>query len=481
MKKIFTLICFLFTGLAGFANNIVISNISLSKIDATSAYIQFDLSWDNSWRISTGPNNWDAAWVFFKWSTTGPGGYSHALLSSTSADHVTTGNAQIDAVSDGMGVFVYRNANGFGTNTWTGLKVKWTHTTDVPDVGVDCINIQGFALEMVKVPTGSFYLGDGTTTNVAGQFRNGSTNTPLQVTSASSITTLGGVANGNLANNNTTGMLASDLDDFNNSTTKALPASFPNGYNGFYCMKTELQQSEYAAFLNNLTSAQAAARVFLMAGVYRCAIYGSWPNFTGPYVAVNYVAWSDMAAYLDWAGLRPMTELEFEKACRGPQVPIADEYAWGTTVITQATGIVNDGAYNEIVTPAGANCNFGSAALVGAPLRVGCFAAMSVNHTRQETGASYYGIMELSGNLWEKTISVGNASGRAYTGLTGDGTLDAAGAANVSNWPGSSASGVNLRGGTCVTAAKYVRVSDRYYGSYITATRVPDYGLRGIR
>ena len=38
-------------------------------------------------------------------------------------------------------------------------------------------------------------------------------------------------------------------------------------------------------------------------------------------------------AFADWAGLRSMTELEYEKACRGPLEPVAGEYAFGTNEI----------------------------------------------------------------------------------------------------------------------------------------------------
>ena len=50
----------------------------------------------------------------------------------------------------------------------------------------------------------------------------------------------------------------------------------------------------------------------------------------GQNLPCNFLSWMDLAAYLDWAALRPMTELEFEKICRGPNPPIAGEYVWGT-------------------------------------------------------------------------------------------------------------------------------------------------------
>jgi len=43
------------------------------------------------------------------------------------------------------------------------------------------------------------------------------------------------------------------------------------------------------------------------------------------------------------------------------------------------------------------------------PLRCGILAASSVNHTRQETGAGYMGVMELSGNMSERVVHIGRS------------------------------------------------------------------------
>lgn len=51
------------------ANHVAVDNVSLTDQNTTDHYthIKFDISWENSWRVSTGPRNWDAAWVFAKW------------------------------------------------------------------------------------------------------------------------------------------------------------------------------------------------------------------------------------------------------------------------------------------------------------------------------------------------------------------------------------------------------------------------------
>ena len=49
-----------------FANNIQVSNVRLINQVLASQHtmIQFDISWENSWRLSSGPSNWDAAWIY---------------------------------------------------------------------------------------------------------------------------------------------------------------------------------------------------------------------------------------------------------------------------------------------------------------------------------------------------------------------------------------------------------------------------------
>ena len=71
MKNILCVIVLLttsvFIGKTVFANNITVSNVDLIAPIALdkNTMVQFDLTWENSWRNDI---NWDAAWVFMKFS-----------------------------------------------------------------------------------------------------------------------------------------------------------------------------------------------------------------------------------------------------------------------------------------------------------------------------------------------------------------------------------------------------------------------------
>jgi len=515
------------------ANDIQLTNPMLAgtnTVDATTQ-VQFTISWANSWRTTSAPNNWDAAWVFVKYRDANTGLWQHAQLGSD-AQHsapagstiatglLTPGTAYDASTNWGVGAFVYRSADGTGTFTANGVELRWNYGQN----GIayeDIAEMKVFAVEMVYVPEGSFSVGDGTTTTVQGQFRNGSTNTPLAITSEGALT-LGGTANGNLANNNASSMITAD--DFNNTTTQTLPAAFPKGFAGFYVMKYSITQQQYVDFLNTLTRSQQNTRTGtnLAVGVtsvtnryvmrnnsalqvrtgIRCdgSIDANAPisfycdgngNGTGgeatdgQWVACNYLSWADVAAYLDWSGLRPMTELEYEKACRGPEAPVANEYAWGNAAIRGGNytgtdlGSITEGV-SDPETGANGNALYNSARITpNGPGRVGLFAGGATN--RVNAGAGYHGVLELSGNLWERSVTVGNAQGRAYTGVPGNGALDATGNADATNWPATNAQGAGFRGGGWPFDAALLRVSGRRLAANTDSGRDDDIGGRGCR
>src|SRR5699024_3569365 len=137
--------------------------------------------------------------------------------------------------------------------------------------------------------------------------------------------------------------------------------------------------------------------------------------------------------------LRPMTELEYEKACRGFGPVVNDEYAWGNNNLTptSSNSITNSGEGSEVSTTT-LVANHGMASVAAATsngtLRVG-FAATS-SPSRIYAGAYYWGVLDLTGNVWEQTVSVGYRNGNqsAFTGVLGDGSLDGTGEANQMGW-----------------------------------------------
>ncbi|MEM7110422.1 MAG: SUMF1/EgtB/PvdO family nonheme iron enzyme [Bacteroidota bacterium] len=467
------------------ANNISVANISLESLNTSdqTVIVQFDLSWENSWRISTGPSNWDAAWIFVKYRANN-GNWSHARINVASPG---VSGATIQVTTDEVGAMLYRDVEGTGDVNFTGVQLQW----DYGDNGVteaDVLDIQVFAIEMVYVPEGSFFVG-GTSGDEVNKFHEGgNTISSYQITSESAIT----IANtsGNLyytADNGTSG-----------DQTGTLSADFPKGFAAFYCMKYEVSEGQWVAFFNSLSESQKANRDLTDAAhknsdavVSRNTI--AWSDgtssatTTAPDRALNYANVGDINAYLDWSGLRPMTELEYEKACRGPVFPKAGEFAWGNANIASVEyTLLNDGASNEqISNPEEGTGNAiylqTNGALSG-PLRVGVFAASAINSNREETGGSYYGIMELSGNVYERCITVGTTLGRSFTGVHGNGLISSLGNANAANWPSAlTGDGYSYRGAAWVNDSDFLRVSDRFDGASFISTGNNRLGFRGVR
>jgi hypothetical protein len=89
MKKFFTFFFVLALATMLSANNVIVSNLSLTGKNITDhcTLVQFDISWENSFRVSIGPANWDASWVFVKYrvpvSNGGDGLWKHTKLNNT--------------------------------------------------------------------------------------------------------------------------------------------------------------------------------------------------------------------------------------------------------------------------------------------------------------------------------------------------------------------------------------------------------------
>ena len=518
--------CFFSTA---YANNIQVTNCQLLNMVPTSTTgdIQFDISWDNSWRY--GSLFYDAAWVFAKVSVNGAP-WQHATITGVTSAGASGTGLTIDVPPDHKGVFLYRSAAGTGTLNTTAVTLQWDRQGDGVVYSVSKVRIQVFAIEMVHIPQGSFYAGDGSacTGGTNSHFFDASSSSGAAVKITSTAPYLSNVSNGSGTPGDIAWASESLYDGNLPDARMQLNANFPTGYNSFYIMKYGITQGQYRDFLNTLTRDQQVNRVgtditsgitsvtkvyvlsnsstvYFRNGVacagtipatdpvtFFCDLNGNGiPNEStdGEWIACNYISWTDLCAYADWAALRPMTELELEKAARGPKPAVAGEYAWGTTNITEATGISNAGTNNEIASNSAANCVSGNTAVQG-PLRSG-FAATATSTTRESAGASYYGVMELSGNLWSRVVSVGNANGVLFNGTHGDGVLSALGYADgvaLQYWPGYSNSheitgitGSGFRGGIWLADDTYARVSDRSYAAYPHPARENNYGGRLVR
>lgn len=473
MRKIFYTILLLLLNLSVWANNLQIANVALTN-DST---ITFSVSWENSWRVSVAPNNHDAAWIFIKKRDCASGQWSHVNLSATTTNHGAGTPLEVyvdgkDAGSIAKGVFLRRSTDGVGNITSVSVSIRMVGLAQGE------YDFRVFGVEMVNIPQGAYDLGDGDASG--GSFKNGGTANPLPITSESAITV--GTANGNLYTASSTYRPVS------------LPANYPKGFREIYCMKYEISQGQYVDFTNSLNSDQGIARHFASVA-NRHSITGAWPVAVAgtPHRAKNFLAWTDLLAYLDWAALRPMTELEFEKIARGPAPVVAGGYAWGTSTITDGNTVVSDGTATEAVstaiTPGSGLANFNNTTILG-PLRCG-FAAKT-GTTRYQAGATYYGVMEMSGNVWEQTITTRNASGSAFTGALGDGELSLSptpGFANVASWPSqqasiastSSVAGRAFRGGSWSDVPARLMLSDRLGVNGLDGRRLNNYGGRGVR
>ncbi len=493
------------------ANNVVISNITSYP---TGSYTQvgFDLSWENSWRTSSLTSNYDAVWVFIKYLDT-DGTWKH--LNLTNANNSITGGYTISVPADLKGAFIYRSANGTGNVTLTDVRLGVTLTPGSFDVQV-------FGIEMVYIPGGNFSIGDGNgTTESANAFHSGTGNSSVAISTAlvsdirtdantyddAQIETIGIGIDGD-------GGI--DTDD-NGSIDNAV---FPTGHTGFYSMKYEISQRGYADFLNTLTYTQqifntttapnsamgtsaltSGFRVYIeiaTPGVSTTApaVYGldgdndnTFDESTdGEWIALNNATWPRICAYMDWAALRPMTELEFEKICRGPNATVLNEYAWGsTTLFASAYSLSASAQSGEVAS--NASGTLGNAAYsttsASANLRSGIFATGSTS--RVTAGSAFYGVMEMSGNAFERPVTVGNVAGRSFTGVLGNGGLNSSGHADVDFWPGingnstastantayggttgvTQAAGSGFRGGDAGYNATELRTSDRIFGAEV--------------
>jgi formylglycine-generating enzyme required for sulfatase activity len=520
--RFFLLLCVFLGAMPGMvlASHLKIDNGMISEVNTErkTATISCTVSWDNAWKNDV---NSDGVWVFAKFLAA-DGVWKHVSLKSASGSQYNYTDCTPARFSKGentdigmlvpdekKGFFLFRT-KGTGNVAAKNVRFVWDYVKDgvSPEQVMKSV-VKVFGLEMVYIPKDQHYVGDpkgpdGPDNTLYTYPNNGSylikSEDPILVDKVD-------------------GALFCDQDNprSREDTPFTIPKEFPKGFKAFWIMKYELTSQQFCDFLNVLTRKQQQSMVEAdISGediknyyvktnseeehLRNSIVVAKKGNGTtepvkfytyAPARTVNFMSWSNIAAIGDWTGLRPITELEYEKAARGPGEALVNELAWGVTMEDAANiGRVEtfDGAdgsgYEKKVPQKGVvNACFGGGI---APFDVGkkekpdnpgfegpvsgeIFENSIQGNVseRINSGASYYGVRNLSGNVWERCVTIGHQLGRIYDAKHGDGELDADGFCNVPNWPGKDGAGAGNRGGVWSSPApKYLRISLRFAANF---------------
>ena len=358
-------------------------------------------------------------------------------------------------------------------------------------------------IEMVYCLPGDFYVGDGdgaganfTSDGSPSRFANGTslTPSPLLVTSANET------ALSTFYEMSTSGSAA--------TTVANVPIAFPKGQYGFYMMKYEITEGLYTEMLNTIASAAQNAHYTSSMGVnYRGTVNSNGSNLytcIRPDRAMNQLGWGDFSAFLDWACLRPMTELEFEKSCRGSGIAaVIDEYVWGGISANQGTAFNNPPIEDGTETMTGGNAiyaitanspiNFTTGDGGSGPVRAGIFATAA--SIRVTAGAGYYGAMDLGGNVKEWVVALSSTvANDVFTRRWGNGDFGGTNDNDVTSWPAATTATtanvntniIGQKGGGCDDLPIFMQTSARN-GIYTVTANANNargtygYGGRGAR
>ena len=390
---------FVFFGLGAqgaLANNIAVSNVSLQNQSAANATVEvkFDVTWDNTYSGTDAnlASFYDRAWVFVKYWVVGTDsedtGWHHATLTS---------GGTLTPTSDGKGAIA---------NIGTDQTLKWYYGTDGV-AGNATVRVRLCAIEAVYIPTGQFiYNGTGRS---YGQY-----------------------------GNNFGGTSEVTVDEATDVPTGA-STGWPNGYSAFYIAKYEVSQGQYSDYLNMLSDSTAWSLFANTTSYGHTITYTSDNDYGSRYAASsenranNYMSWTDTESYIGWCAMRPMTEMEFEKAARGGGTT-GYQYPWGDTTASTEGYTVDGATHTKYYGNADPTSGYGAK-----PINVGHYLSGDVSRTDEQTGASPYGVTDMGGSLLEKVVTCAHTT----TPTNGDGTTTP-----PASWPGV-AGYYGGRGGAC--------------------------------
>lgn len=544
MKRIILIFLFMKIVCMSYANNISIQKVAITDTNRTNktAAIRFNISWDNSWRDEV---NWDAAWIFVKYRRPQDSvwRYRHMTMSQVNNSPGTGSTTMKFAIPDDRkGAFYYRSSIGSGNIKMDSVKLFWNYGADSVSV-IDSVEVKVFATEMVYVPQGNFSLGDGNGTQKSYnsfQIKSAPNNFVTITDKWSPLVNIMVNINDNGIDDailHKDGIRISGLGgiDINNDKIADLP-DFPTGYRAFYCMKYPVTQGQYADMLNTLSLRDTVfqwmqysdtTRLKKINSKYKAALQNLDPFFYNipndlqrhtisldSIEAKYFVSRPDRAfgrgqtnyyeSYSDWAALRPMSEMEYEKAARGPLPPMYKTYrqnnnynynsdttsywsgfdwAWGNdstiarennmggsnstfrtlTYSGQENGTETFSNYNVFKRYINPSNSYYGAATGGdggsGPYRVGIFATDT--SSRISSGATYYGAMDFSKNVAQCVVSAGSARSRTLSyKKNGDGMLNYYGLADQNEFFNSGNSGSAMGSGSQYLSKQYA-VSER--------------------
>jgi len=393
------------------------------------------------------------------------------------------GFSRINGTNRVMGVFVYRKNDGYGTFPATGaaqwVTLKWNKAAQ-GCVG-DIWDIRAYAIEMVYIPQGPFRLGSGNpvvNNSTAYTFSSKTTGLlPFVVTAENAAITLNpagsGVPGDLFITTSTAGpytipahfpkgydaywcmkyeITQGQYCDFMNSLERAEQVyAIPTAYNVKY--ESSLSGTPNFSFTyTNVPCSAPTVRQYIKPEAFTPYLpvwFGCDANTDnvvspnsptppssqandGQWTAMNCLGYGTMYSsayyteillkkYLNWAALRPMTEFEYEKICRGQIAQVSSvplELIWGangslTGTRTPSTGVTlnTPNTSSEIPQPTPCPSSPQAGLYIGntpvanlyssGPFRVGSTLTSSQWCDRSKTGSSYYGVADMAGNLWE--------------------------------------------------------------------------------